>query len=55
MGEIAENARGAGIGSRYHRMPGSAFEVEFGRGYDMALVTNFLHHFDLATCEALSA
>lgn len=47
----AENARKAGIDNRYHRIPGSAFEVEFGSGYDIALITNFLHHFDLITCE----
>ena len=30
--------------------PGDAFEVEFGADYDVALVTNFLHHFDHPTC-----
>ncbi len=49
----AENARAAGIDERYHRIAGSAFEVEFGSGYHLALITNFLHHFDLATCEGL--
>jgi len=33
-------------------MPGSAFDVDFGGGYDLALVTNFLHHFDVPTCAA---
>jgi hypothetical protein len=27
--------------------------VEFGGPYDLVLVTNFFHHFDPATCEAL--
>ena len=52
--EVAtENAQAAGIDERYHRIAGSAFEVEFGSGYHLALITNFLHHFDLATCEGL--
>jgi SAM-dependent methyltransferase len=29
--------------------PGSAFDVDFGNDYDVALVTNFLHHFDAET------
>ncbi len=48
--EVAkENARRANLDGRYHTLPGSAFEVEFGAGYDLALLTNFLHHFDPAT------
>ena len=30
-------------------MAGDAFKVDFGTGFDVALVTNFLHHFDRAT------
>jgi len=41
-----ENADRAGVGERYHLLPGSAFEVNFGSGYDLVLVPNFLHHFD---------
>ncbi len=48
-----ENARKAGVDGRYHTLPGSAFEVEFGTGYDLVLLTNILHHFDAATCETL--
>ena len=45
--EVAqENARRAGLDGRFRPLPGSAFEVEFGSGYDVALLTNFLHHFD---------
>ena len=48
--EVAlENAHRAGLDGRYHTRPGSAFEVDFGAGYDVALLTNFLHHFDPAT------
>ena len=49
----AENARRAGVADRMHALAGSAFEVEFGAGYDVALLTNFLHHFDAPTCEGL--
>ena len=45
-----ENARGAGIAERHHLIPGDAFETEFGDGYDLILITNFLHHFDIPTC-----
>ena len=48
-----ENAAAAGIESRYSTIPGSAFDVDFGTGYDLVLLTNFLHHFDPATCESL--
>jgi SAM-dependent methyltransferase len=49
----AENARAAGVEARLHRLPGSAFDVEFGTGYDVVLITNFLHHYDAATNEKL--
>jgi SAM-dependent methyltransferase len=48
-----ENARAAGVEARHHLIPGSAFEVEYGTGYDVVLITNFLHHFDAATNEKL--
>ena len=52
--EVAkENAQKAGVADRYSTIPGSAFEVEFGEGYDLVLLTNFLHHFDPQTCETL--
>ncbi len=44
------NARQAGVAERYHLIPGSAFEVDLESGYDLVLLTNFLHHFDEATC-----
>jgi SAM-dependent methyltransferase len=50
--EVAkENAQKAGVADRYNTIPGSAFDVDFGTGYDVVLVTNFLHHFDMATNE----
>jgi 2-polyprenyl-3-methyl-5-hydroxy-6-metoxy-1,4-benzoquinol methylase len=52
--EVAqENARQAGIDGRYRLLPGSAFDVDFGTGFDIVLLTNFLHHFDQTTCEKL--
>jgi ubiquinone/menaquinone biosynthesis C-methylase UbiE len=50
--EVAQqNARAAGVSSRYRTIPGSAFDVDLGSGYDLVLLTNFLHHFDPAACE----
>ena len=52
--EVAkENAQKAGVADRYSTIEGSAFDVEFGTGYDLVLLTNFLHHFDPPTCETL--
>jgi 2-polyprenyl-3-methyl-5-hydroxy-6-metoxy-1,4-benzoquinol methylase len=49
--EVAtSNAQAMGVADRYHLLPGSAFETDFGGGYDLALVMNFLHHFDPSTC-----
>lgn len=49
----AENARAAGVEHRFHLLPGSAFDVEFSTGYDIVLITNFLHHFDPPTNETV--
>jgi SAM-dependent methyltransferase len=52
--EVArENAESAGVSNRHNLLPGSAFEVEFGNGFDLALLTNFFHHFDRPTCVGL--
>lgn len=45
-----EHAGAAGVQDRHRTLPGDAFKVEFPGGFDLALVTNFLHHFDPATC-----
>ena len=51
--EVAqENAVKFGVAARYHKIEGSAFEVDLGADYDVILVPNFLHHFDVPTCEA---
>jgi SAM-dependent methyltransferase len=46
----SENARSAQVQDRYRALPGDAFKVDFPNGFDVALVTNFLHHFDQPTC-----
>ena len=53
--EVAkENAEKFGVADRYKTIDGSAFDVDFGSGYDLILLTNFLHHFDPPTCEILA-
>jgi methylase of polypeptide subunit release factors len=48
--EIAlENARTVGVADRYRTLPGDAFTIGYGTGFDVALVTNFMHHFDRRT------
>src|SRR5205807_10630736 len=44
-----ENAQFFGASDRYHTIPGSAFDVDYGTDYDIILLTNFLHHFDPPT------
>jgi ubiquinone/menaquinone biosynthesis C-methylase UbiE len=48
-----EHARQAGVLDRYRLIAGDAFKVDYGTGYDVALVTNFLHHYDAQTCTTL--
>jgi 2-polyprenyl-3-methyl-5-hydroxy-6-metoxy-1,4-benzoquinol methylase len=50
-----ENASAAGVAERHSLCPGSAFEVDWGGPYDVVLLTNFFHHFDVPTCEQLAA
>ncbi|MCA1649305.1 MAG: methyltransferase domain-containing protein [Acidobacteria bacterium] len=46
-----EHARAAQVEDRYQMLAGDAFKVDFPDGFDVALVTNFLHHFNPSTCE----
>lgn len=48
-----ENASKAGVATRSHFLPGSAFDLDWGEGYDVILLTNFLHHFDQSGCEQI--
>jgi ubiquinone/menaquinone biosynthesis C-methylase UbiE len=45
-----ENAHAAGIADRFSMIAGSAFDVDFGKDFDVVLVPNFLHHFNIADC-----
>ena len=52
--EVAkQNAQKFGVADRVTARPGSAFETDYGDGYDYVLVTNILHHFDPPTCETM--
>ncbi|HEV7719002.1 MAG TPA: class I SAM-dependent methyltransferase [Arsenicitalea sp.] len=52
--ELAQrNAEAAGVAERFTTMAGSAFELDWGSGYDLILLPNFLHHFDRDTCVGL--
>jgi ubiquinone/menaquinone biosynthesis C-methylase UbiE len=44
------NARDAGIAERYRMVPGNAFEVDWGGGFDLVILANFLHHFSPEEC-----
>lgn len=44
-----ERAKESGFGDRFSELPGDAFQIDFGTGYDLVLVPNFLHHFNEAT------
>jgi cyclopropane fatty-acyl-phospholipid synthase-like methyltransferase len=48
-----QNAAAAGVADRVALRPGSAFEADLGDGYDIVLLTNIFHHFDMPTCEKL--
>jgi ubiquinone/menaquinone biosynthesis C-methylase UbiE len=43
-----ENAKKFGVSDRWTKIAGSAFEADYGEGYDYILLTNILHHFDHA-------
>jgi len=48
--EVAkQNAQAAGVSDHYSTIAGDAFKADWGTGYDLVLLTNFLHHFDFAT------
>jgi 2-polyprenyl-3-methyl-5-hydroxy-6-metoxy-1,4-benzoquinol methylase len=46
------NANAMGVGAHHRTIAGDAFKVEYGKGFDIVLVTNFLHHFDRQTSVA---
>ncbi|MGA7487762.1 MAG: class I SAM-dependent methyltransferase [Xanthobacteraceae bacterium] len=48
-----ENARGAQVDDRFRTVVGSAFDAEWGRGFDLVLLPNFLHHLGRDECVTL--
>lgn len=51
---VAEkNAQKFGVADRWNKLEGSALTMDFGEGYDVIYLTNFLHHFDAAECTAI--
>ena len=45
-----ENAQRAGLTSRFRTIIGSAFDVDWGRGFDIIVLANLLHHFGEERC-----
>lgn len=48
-----ENAVRFGAADRWRALPGSIFEVDLDKDFDLALIPNFFHHFDPPTNENL--
>jgi ubiquinone/menaquinone biosynthesis C-methylase UbiE len=48
-----ENAKAAGVNRRVRTIAGNALTLEWGREYDLILLPNFLHHFDVKVCTSL--
>jgi 2-polyprenyl-3-methyl-5-hydroxy-6-metoxy-1,4-benzoquinol methylase len=44
-----ENAAKFGVADRWNAIEGDAFTADYGSAYDLVLVTNFIHHFDIPT------
>lgn len=55
LGVARRNAAAAGVSDRYTTLAGSAFEIDWGRDYDIILLPNFLHHFDFDACVSVLA
>lgn len=47
------NAETAGVADQFRFIEGSAIEKDWGSEYDLILLPNFLHHFDIETCTSL--
>ena len=48
-----ENAEAAGVSGRYRTLAGSAFDADWGNGFDLVLLANFLHQLDRDGCVTL--
>jgi len=49
LGVAERNAARAGVQDRFRTIPGSVFEVDIESRYDLVVVANFLHCFDIPT------
>lgn len=49
-----EHAGQAGVADRFETMGGSVFDLDLGKGWDVVLVPNFYHHFDIPACTRLA-
>jgi 2-polyprenyl-3-methyl-5-hydroxy-6-metoxy-1,4-benzoquinol methylase len=47
------NAKAAEVDDRFRTVEGSAFDADWGGGYDLVLLPNFLHHFGRDACVSL--
>ena len=47
------NASGAGVSERFRTVAGDAFEVDWGREFDLVILANFLHHFSPDECATI--
>lgn len=47
------NAEAAGVAERFRMLAGNALDMDWGSDFDLVLLPNFLHHFDMATCTSL--
>jgi 2-polyprenyl-3-methyl-5-hydroxy-6-metoxy-1,4-benzoquinol methylase len=48
-----QNAKAAEVDDRFRTVEGSAFDADWGGGYDLVLLPNFLHHFGRDECVSL--
>jgi ubiquinone/menaquinone biosynthesis C-methylase UbiE len=48
-----DNAEAAGVVDRFRMIAGNALDMDWGNDFDLVLLPNFLHHFDVATCITL--
>ena len=52
--EVArKHAEEAGVAGQWSALPGSAFEIDYGKDYDVIMITNILHHFNQQDSEKL--
>ena len=50
-----ETAEAAGVSRRYHPSAGNAFDADWGSGFDLVLLANFLHQLGRDACVSLLA